>query len=148
MKHRLQSKSPGRNINNPRYADNTVLMAESEELKSLLMKVKEEIETVGLNLNIWLNTQTQSVEEENTWSQGPGNKGREAGFTGAGAGKGVNLGAEDSAFICITRMHCPQYSVKLLFRFFFNFIIFFPFICISWRLIISQYCSGFCHTLT
>ena len=77
-------KSTGRNINHPRYADNTVLMAESEELKSLLMKVKEEIETVGLNLNIWLNTQTQSVEEEKTWSQGPGNKGRDSKICGNG----------------------------------------------------------------
>ena len=43
----------GRNINNLRYADNTTLMAESEEeLKSLLMKVKEESEKVGLKLNI------------------------------------------------------------------------------------------------
>ena len=43
----------GRNINNLRYADDTTLMAESEEeLKSLLMKVKEESETVGLKLNI------------------------------------------------------------------------------------------------
>ena len=41
-----------RNINNLRYADDTTLMGESEELKSLLMKVKEEIEKVGLNLNI------------------------------------------------------------------------------------------------
>ena len=41
-----------RNINNLRYADNTTLMAESEELKSLLMKVKEENEKVGLKLNI------------------------------------------------------------------------------------------------
>ena len=41
-----------RNINNLRYADDTTLMAESEELKSLLMKVKEESETVGLKLNI------------------------------------------------------------------------------------------------
>ena len=42
-----------RNINNPRYADDTTLMAESEEeLKSLLMKVKEESEKVGLRLNI------------------------------------------------------------------------------------------------
>ena len=41
-----------RNINNFRYADDTILMAESEELKSLLMKVKEESEKVGLNLNI------------------------------------------------------------------------------------------------
>ena len=41
-----------RNINNRKYADDTTLMAESEELKSLLMKVKEESEKVGLNLNI------------------------------------------------------------------------------------------------
>ena len=42
----------GRNINNLKYADDTTLMAESEELKSLLMKVKEEREKVGLKLNI------------------------------------------------------------------------------------------------
>ena len=41
-----------RNINNLRYADNTTLMEESEELKSLLMKVKEESEKAGLKLNI------------------------------------------------------------------------------------------------
>ena len=41
-----------RNINNLRYADDTTLMAESEKLKSLLMKVKEESKKVGLNLNI------------------------------------------------------------------------------------------------
>ena len=41
-----------RNINNLKYADDTTLMAESEELKSLLMKVKEESEKVGLKLNI------------------------------------------------------------------------------------------------
>ena len=41
-----------RNINNLRYIDDTTLMAEKEELKSLLMKVKEESEKVGLNLNI------------------------------------------------------------------------------------------------
>ena len=46
-------KIAGRNINNLRYADDTTLMAESEEeLKSLLMKVKEESEEVGLRLNI------------------------------------------------------------------------------------------------
>ena len=46
-------KFAGRNINNLRYADDTTLMAESEEeLKSLLMKVKEESEKVGLKLNI------------------------------------------------------------------------------------------------
>ena len=45
-------KTAGRNINNLRYADDTTLTAESEELKSLLMKVKEENEKVGLKLNI------------------------------------------------------------------------------------------------
>ena len=45
-------KMAGRNINNLRYADDTTLMAESEELKSLLMKVKEESEKVGLKLNM------------------------------------------------------------------------------------------------
>ena len=45
-------KIDGRNINNLRYADDTTLMAENEELKSLLMKVKEESEKVGLELNI------------------------------------------------------------------------------------------------
>ena len=45
-------KIGGRNINNLRYADDTTLMAETEELKSLLMKVKEESEKVGLKLNI------------------------------------------------------------------------------------------------
>ena len=45
-------KIVGRNINNLRYADDTTLMAESEELKSLLMKVKEESEKIGLKLNI------------------------------------------------------------------------------------------------
>ena len=44
-------KIAGRNINNLRYADDTTLMAESEELKSLMMKVKEESEKVGLKLN-------------------------------------------------------------------------------------------------
>ena len=42
----------GRNINNLRYADDTTLMAESEELKNLLMKVKEKSEKIGIKLNI------------------------------------------------------------------------------------------------
>ena len=51
--HKLESRLPGEIINNLRYADDTTLMAESEEeLKSLLMKVKEESEKVGLKLNI------------------------------------------------------------------------------------------------
>ena len=45
-------KISGRNINNLRYADDPTLMAESEELKSLLMKVKEESQKAGLKLNI------------------------------------------------------------------------------------------------
>ena len=53
MKHKLESKIARRNINNLRYADDTTLLAESEEeLKSLLMKVKVESEKVGLKLNI------------------------------------------------------------------------------------------------
>ena len=53
MKHKLESRLPGEtNINNLRYAYDTILMAESEELKSFLMKVEEESEKAGLNLNI------------------------------------------------------------------------------------------------
>ena len=56
-------KIAGRNINNLRYADDTTLMAESEEdLKSLLMKVKEESEKAGLKLNI------QKNEDHGIWS--------------------------------------------------------------------------------
>ena len=49
---RAEIKIAGRNINNLRDADDTTLMAESEELKSFLMKVKEEHEKAGLKLNI------------------------------------------------------------------------------------------------
>ena len=53
MKQNLETRLLGRNINNLRYADDTTLMEESEEeRKSLLMKVKEESEKVGLKLNI------------------------------------------------------------------------------------------------
>jgi len=51
MRHKLESRLPGE-ISITSYADDTTLMAESEELKSLLMKVKEESEKVGLKLNI------------------------------------------------------------------------------------------------
>ena len=52
-KHKLESRLPGEIINNLRYADDTTLMAESEEeLKSLLIKVKDGSEKVGLKLNI------------------------------------------------------------------------------------------------
>ena len=53
-------KIAGRNINNIRYADDTTLMAESEEeIKNLLMKVKEENEKVGLNLSRWFKMRIQ-----------------------------------------------------------------------------------------
>ena len=60
-------KIPGRNINNLRYADDTTLMADSEEeLKSLLMKVKEESEKAGLKLNIQ-KTKVMSSGSITTW---------------------------------------------------------------------------------
>ena len=55
-------KISGRNVNNLRYADDTTPMAESKELKSLLMKVKEESEKVGLKLNI------QKTKDHGIWS--------------------------------------------------------------------------------
>ena len=51
LKYKLESRLPGRNIYNLRYAHDTTLTAESKELNSLLMKVKEESEKVGLKLN-------------------------------------------------------------------------------------------------
>ena len=63
-------KIAGRNINNLRYADDTTLMAESEgELKSLLMKVKEESEKVGLKLNI-LKTKIMASGPITSWQIG------------------------------------------------------------------------------
>ena len=52
MNLKLESELKGGNINNLRYADDTILIAESEELKSLLMKVKEESEKTGLKFNV------------------------------------------------------------------------------------------------
>ena len=52
MKHKLESKTAERNINNLRYIDDTTLMAESEEELKGLLKVKEKSENVGLKLNI------------------------------------------------------------------------------------------------
>ena len=60
-------KIAGRNINNLRYADDTTLMAESEELKSLLKKVKEESEQVGLKLNIQKTKIMASGSMGNRW---------------------------------------------------------------------------------
>ena len=52
IKHKLESRFARRNINNLRYADDTTLMAENKELKSLLIKLKEESEKAGLKLDI------------------------------------------------------------------------------------------------
>ena len=68
-------KIAGRNINNLRYADDTTLMAESEEeLKSLLMKVKEESEKVGLKLNIQ-KTKIMASRPITSWQIHEGNSG-------------------------------------------------------------------------
>ena len=69
------TKIAGRNINNFRYADDTILMAESEEeLKSLLMKVKEESEKVGLTLNIQ-KTKIMTSDPIPSWQIDGGNNG-------------------------------------------------------------------------
>ena len=68
-------KIAGRNINNLRYADDTTFMAESEEeLKSLLMKVKEESEKVGLKLNIQ-KVKIMASGPITSWEIGGGNSG-------------------------------------------------------------------------
>ena len=65
-------KTAGRNINNLRYADDTILMAESEEeLKSLLRKVKEEHEKVGLKLNIKKKKQNSTLKKQRSWHPVP-----------------------------------------------------------------------------
>ena len=77
IKHRLESRGARRNINNLRDTDATALMAESkEELKSLLMKVKEESKKTGLKLNIQktkIMAYTPSLQgkwKEKKWKQG------------------------------------------------------------------------------
>ena len=77
MNHKLESRLPRDVIDNLRYADDTTLKAESkEELKSLLMRVKEESEKAGLNLNIQKTKITASgpftswqIEEGEEWKQ-------------------------------------------------------------------------------
>ena len=68
------TKIAERNINNLRYAYDTILMAESEELKSILMKVKEESEKVGLKLNIQ-KTKIMASSPINSWQNRWGNSG-------------------------------------------------------------------------
>ena len=67
-------KIAGENINNLRYADDITLMAESKELKSLLMKVKEESEKVGLKLNIQ-KTKIMAIRSHHFTANGWGNNG-------------------------------------------------------------------------
>ena len=118
-------KIAGRNINNLRYADNTTFIAESEEeLKSLLMKVKEESEKVGLKLNI---QKTKIMASDPVTLQ-------------------IDCDTLDTVtdFIFggskITADGDCSHEFIYLFVFLFTFI--------SWRLITLQHCSGFCHTLT
>ena len=76
-------KIAGRNINNLRYADDTTLMAENgEELKSLLMKVKEESEKVGLKFNIQ-KTKIMASGPITSWQMGKQGKQRQTLFWGA-----------------------------------------------------------------
>ena len=67
-------KIAGRNINNLRYADDTTLMAESKELKSFLMKVKEESEKVGLKFNIQKSKIMVSGPIANRWENNGNNE--------------------------------------------------------------------------
>ena len=64
-------KIAGRNINHLRYTDDTTLMAKSEELKNLLMKVKEESEKVGLKLNIEEKKKKLNIEKTRIMASGP-----------------------------------------------------------------------------
>ena len=74
-KHKLESRLPGEIIKNLRYADDTTLMAESEEeLKSLLMKMKEESDKVGLKLNIQ-KTKIMASGPITSWEIDGGNSG-------------------------------------------------------------------------
>ena len=76
MNHKLESRFTRININSLRYADYTTLMAESEdELKSLLMKVKEEREKVGLKLNIQ-KAKIVASGPITSWQTGGGNNGK------------------------------------------------------------------------
>ena len=79
-----------RNINNLRYADDTTLMAESEELKSLFMKVKEESEKVGLKLNIQ-KTKIMASGPITSWQIDGGNNGNSDRLYFGGAPKSLQM---------------------------------------------------------
>ena len=112
-------KTAGRNINNLRYADDTTLMAESkEELKSLLMKVKEESEKAGLKLNIQktkIITSPSSMHE--TGHSKPVHWDNPEGWGGEGGGRVVQDGGHMYTHGCNVWRKPPQYckviSLKL-----------------------------------
>ena len=133
-------KIVGRNISNLRYADDTTLLAESEEkLRSLLMKVKEESEKVGLKLNIQKTKIMASslitllhIDGERVETM--------ADFTFWGS----KITADGDCSHEIKR--CLLLGRKVMTN--LDSIFFSPNVFISWRLITLQYCSGFCYTLT
>ena len=91
MKHKLESRLPGRNINNLRYAGDTILLAESEEkLKSFLMKVKEENEKVGLKFNI-KKTKIMASGPITSWGKDGENSGNSVRFYFGGAPKSLPM---------------------------------------------------------
>ena len=117
-------KIAGRNINNLRYADNTTFIAESEEeLKSLLMKVKEESEKVGLKLSI---QKTKIMASDPVTSQ-------------------IDCDTLDTVTDFIFGGSKITADGECSHEFIYLFI--YSFIFISWRVITLQHCSGFCHTL-
>ena len=83
-------KIAGRSINNLRYADDTTLMAESEEVKSLLMKMKEENEKVGLKLNIQ-KTKITASGPITSWQNRWGNSGNSVRLYFGGAPKSLQM---------------------------------------------------------
>ena len=83
-------KIAGRSINNLRYGDDTTLMAESEEVKSLLMKMKEENEKVGLKLNIQ-KTKTTASGPITSWQNRWGNSGNSVRLYFGGAPKSLQM---------------------------------------------------------
>ena len=90
-------KISGRNINNLRYADDTTLMAESKELKSLLMNVKEESEKVGLKFNIH-KTKIMASSPTTSWQIDGKTMGtmRDIFFGGAGGGSKITVDGDCS----------------------------------------------------
>ena len=137
-------KTAGRNISNLRYADDPTIMAErEEELKSLLMKVKEESEKVDLKLSI-LKTKIMASCLITSWQIDGETVETVADFI-FWATKSLHMViAAMKLFLFNTLLRVDvfiTYFLIFLFLFLFHFFFF------SWRLITLQYCSDFCHTL-